>query len=44
VTLKLLEGDAEMMHMMQAALPDNIWDAVHEVLRAHDEAFLAVAS
>ncbi len=30
--------------MMQAALPADTWEAVHAVLRAHDDAFLAVAS
>jgi ferrous iron transport protein B len=30
--------------MMQEALPAEIWQAVHTILRAHDDAFLAVAS
>ncbi len=42
--LKLLEGDAEMTGKLQAALPPEIWEAVHAVLRQHDDAFLAVAS
>ncbi len=42
--LKLLEGDAEVSRMMQAALPTKVWESVHDVLRAHDDAFLAVAS
>ena len=44
VALKLLEGDAEVTRMMQEALPAEIWQAVHTILRAHDDAFLAVAS
>ncbi|OGO68494.1 MAG: ferrous iron transport protein B [Chloroflexi bacterium RBG_19FT_COMBO_56_12] len=44
VALKLLEGDAEVAHMMQAALPSTTWEAVQAVLRAHDDAFMAVAS
>ncbi|MBN2676784.1 MAG: ferrous iron transport protein B [Anaerolineaceae bacterium] len=44
VTLKLLEGDTEVTLNMKKALPPEIWEAVHEILRAHDDAFLAVAS
>ncbi len=44
VALKLLEGDAEVTRMMQAALPAETWAQVHAILRAHDDAFLAVAS
>jgi ferrous iron transport protein B len=44
VALKLLEGDAEVARMMQAALPSTTWEAVQAVLRAHDDAFMAVAS
>jgi len=44
IALKLLEGDAEVSRMMQAALPLEIWQAVQGVLRDHDDAFLAVAS
>ncbi|MEZ0397203.1 MAG: ferrous iron transport protein B [Anaerolineales bacterium] len=42
--LKLLEGDAEVTRMMEASLPPERWQAVHALLRAHDDAFLAVAS
>jgi ferrous iron transport protein B len=42
--LKLLEGDAEMTRILQAALPAEIWQGVHAVLLQHDDAFLAVAS
>ena len=44
IALKLLEGDVEVSRMMQAELPSEVWDSVHDVLRAHDDAFLAVAS
>jgi ferrous iron transport protein B len=44
IALKLLEGDVEVSRMMQAALPPEIWESIHDVLRAHDDAFLAVAS
>ncbi len=44
VALKLLEGDPEITAMMRAALPPERWDEVHAVLRAHDDAQVAVAS
>ena len=44
VALKLLEGDAEVARMMQRGLPQEHWEAVHEVLRQHEDALLAVAS
>ena len=44
VALKLLEGDAEVTRLLQAALPVEVWESVHDVLRGHDDAFLAVAS
>ncbi len=44
IALKLLEGDAEVTRTMQAALPAEPWESVQEVLRQHDDAFLAVAS
>jgi ferrous iron transport protein B len=44
MALKLLEGDAEVTRMMQESLPAETWQAVHAILRAHDDAFLAVAS
>ena len=44
IALKLLEGDVEVSRTMQSALPPEIWDSVQDVLRAHDDAFLAVAS
>jgi ferrous iron transport protein B len=43
VALKLLEGDGAITEMMRACLTDERWDAVHDVLRAHDDALVAVA-
>ncbi len=44
VALKLLEGDPEVTQMMRAALPPDRWEEVYAVLRAHDDAQVAVAS
>jgi len=44
IALKLLEGDQEVTRMMQACLPGERWEAIHDVLRAHDDALVAVAS
>jgi len=44
VALKLLEGDREITRMMRECLPDGRWEEVHDVLRAHDDALVAVAS
>ncbi len=44
VALKLLEGDVEVTQMMQSALAPTSWESVHNLLRRHDDAFLAVAS
>lgn len=44
VALKLLEGDAEITQKMRATAPQADWAAVEKILRAHDDAFLAVAS
>ncbi len=44
VALKLLEGDTEVTRSMQSALDHGTWNAVHDLLRLHDDAFLAVAS
>ncbi|MBN1399467.1 MAG: ferrous iron transport protein B [Anaerolineae bacterium] len=43
VAMKLLEGDSEMMAMMQKRLPSEIWDEVGAVLHAHEDAIIAVA-
>jgi ferrous iron transport protein B len=44
VALKLLEGDEEITRMMQGCLTGERWEAVHNILRAHDDALVAVAS
>lgn len=44
VSLKLLEGDIEVTRMMREALPAAVWDSVHNILRQHDDAYMAVAS
>jgi len=44
VALKLLEGDREITTMMQGCMSEEQWDQVHQVLRAHDDALVAVAS
>jgi ferrous iron transport protein B len=43
VALKLLEGDQEITRMVEACLPDERREALHSVLRAHDDALVAVA-
>ncbi len=42
VALKLLEGDSEITEMMRARLGER-WEAVHRILREHEDAALAVA-
>ncbi|HSK66575.1 MAG TPA: ferrous iron transport protein B, partial [Anaerolineales bacterium] len=44
VALKLLEGDVEITHMMQGSLPAATREAIHNLLRQHDDALLAIAS
>lgn len=44
IALKLLEGDAEITKMMRSTLQAEKWEAIHNVLRDHDDALLAVAS
>jgi ferrous iron transport protein B len=45
VALKLLEGDAEITAMMrERCLPAEQWEQVHEILMAHEDAVLAIAS
>ena len=44
VALKLLEGDREITRMMRECLSPECWEQVHDVLRAHDDALVAVAS
>ena len=43
VALKLLEGDEEVTRMMRQCLSEAQWQAVQHVLRAHDDALVAVA-
>ena len=40
--IKLLEGDEEITHQTRERLGEN-WDAIHDILLQHDDAFLAVA-
>ncbi len=44
VALKLLEGDPEITRMMRGALPPERREEVQAILRAHDDAQVAVAS
>lgn len=44
VALKLLEGDEAITEMMVQCLSEEQWHHVQEVLRAHDDALVAVAS
>jgi ferrous iron transport protein B len=44
VTLKLLEGDKEITAMMRGVLPESLWEQVHDILKAHEDALVAVAS
>jgi ferrous iron transport protein B len=43
VALKLLEGDDEITRMMRECMPEGRWGEVHDVLRGHDDALVAVA-
>lgn len=43
VALKLLEGDSEITEMMHACTPDDVWQRVHDVLKAHEDAVIDVA-
>ena len=43
VALKLLEGDDEMIALMQKALPGDVWDQVHDILFRHEDAILDIA-
>jgi ferrous iron transport protein B len=44
VALKLLEGDTEITRKVKAALPDEEWQTLHDLLKKHDDALLAIAS
>ncbi len=41
--LKLLEGDKEISRMIRERMGEAQWELVHEVLRDHDDALVAVA-
>jgi ferrous iron transport protein B len=43
VALKLLEGDEEITAMMRERLDEACWQEVHNILRQHEDAILAVA-
>jgi len=43
VSLKLLEGDEEIMEMMKERLPNDVWERVHRILLEHEDAVVAVA-
>ena len=43
VALKLLEGDDEITRMMRERLGERDWAQVHDILRAHEDAILAIA-
>ena len=42
--LKLLEGDTEIARLMQSQLPLERWEMVHQILKEHEDANLAIAS
>ncbi|HJX39615.1 MAG TPA: ferrous iron transport protein B [Anaerolineae bacterium] len=44
VSLKLLEGDEEILEMMEERLPEGVWEEVHAILRKHEDAVVSVAS
>jgi len=44
VALKLLEGDAEVTRLLRTRLPEETQRLVDDILRRHDDAYLAVAS
>ena len=43
VSLKLLEGDAEITEMMQAEMPQSEWQKTHSLLYQHEDAILDIA-
>jgi ferrous iron transport protein B len=44
VALKLLEGDEEVTRLIQEWLSPERWQAVHAILRKHEDAILSIAS
>jgi len=43
VALKLLEGDEQITQIMRERLGETDWAQVHEILKAHEDAVLAIA-
>ncbi|MGC9346940.1 MAG: ferrous iron transport protein B [Anaerolineae bacterium] len=43
VALKLLEGDEEIIDLLQKATPEEIWAEVHRILYEHEDAVLDIA-
>jgi len=43
IALKLLEGDEEVRRMMEAQLPEDVWQDVHKRLYQHEDAILDIA-
>jgi len=44
VALKLLEGDTQITLKVKAALPEEEWQTLYDLLKKHDDALLAIAS
>ncbi len=44
VSLKLLEGDDEIMRVMEDLLAEDVWEKVYAILKEHEDAIVAVAS
>jgi len=44
ISLKLLEGDDEILDMMEGRVPEDVWERVHAILREHEDAVVAIAS
>jgi ferrous iron transport protein B len=43
VALKMLEGDVEILSLMEGALPPAIWERAHKLVYQHEDAILDVA-
>ena len=43
IALKLLEGDEEILRMMETRLPAEVWQDIHERLYEHEDAILDIA-
>ena len=44
IALKLLEGDAEITQVMESRVSPDDWQQIHDLLKDHDDAMLAIAS